>query len=126
MSLPSGMQITNSFEHYLHSRSLEPVPDGSECEGCGRNDLRCWSEPTIVKDKPMLTCEACLRYAHGCDQEEEIMVRALLGAVVRAALEQGASRELVRNAVAQALDADIAREALEEGRWAGRMEEPAR
>lgn len=48
---------------------------------------------------PSIMCEACLRQFHGSDTEEERMVRAIVGAAVAAALEMGASEDLVRAAV---------------------------
>jgi hypothetical protein len=52
---------------------------------------------------PAELCEACLRQFHGDDMKEEALVRGIVGAAVAAALDAGASEQLVQTAVDDAL-----------------------
>jgi hypothetical protein len=91
--------VPSRFEEYV-DRFFEPLPKSSRCTGC-------FVGPAIARDTANSYCEPCLRYGWGFDQAEEKMVRALLGAAVAAALECGASKELVRRAVNAAVDIEF-------------------
>ena len=94
--------VPNAFEDYLRHEGAEPFADGSMCPGCGKH-------PTAYKlRKPGLNdaafCECCLRHFHGHDVAEDRLVRGMIGAAVRAALDEGASDALVRAVLQDALD----------------------
>ena len=73
------------------------------CEGCGEHGAFGYLTTTGE-----LLCEGCLRYQLGYEQAEENNVRLIVGSAVAAALAAGASEQLVRVAVDDALF-DLAR-----------------
>ena len=84
-----------SFEHYLDQR--EPVRDRWDhdyCDSCGAKGEFLSSDGY---------CRACLKYHFGYDQAQEKMVTAMIGGAVKAALEAGASAELIGVAFRRAM-----------------------
>jgi len=85
------------FEDYV-AKFFQPLSaPGETCSGC-------LEHPAIAKDTGNRYCEVCLRYSHGYDQAEEKLVRSLVQGAIAAALDAGASGELVRRAVLAAVE----------------------
>jgi len=68
------------------------------CKGCGQH-----GGFGYLDARGELLCEGCLRYQLGYEQAEENNVRLIVGSAVAAALAAGASEQLVRVAVDDAL-----------------------
>ncbi len=92
-------RVPITFDDYLVTRGAKEV-EPQTCASCRPEGGR-WSLGDSVD------CEPCLKYMHGYDQAEEVMVRRIVGAAVAAALDAGASLEFVRAAVDDALDDSI-------------------
>jgi hypothetical protein len=89
------------FEDYLAAEHAIPVTR-QPCEGCYRTDLSCWQIGRPGTSR--IYCEVCAHRYHACDIEEQRMVHALIGGVVRAALDHDVSASLIRAAVDRAID----------------------
>ena len=90
--------VPRDFGDYL-AANYGPVPPDSTktCSGCGN--------PVAIarESNGNVYCRGCLRYSFGCDTTEEEMVRSIIGAAISAALAAGASEQLVRAAIADAM-----------------------
>ena len=75
------------FDEYVESH-FDRVTSGERCTGC-------FGGPAIARDVVNLYCESCLRTRHGADQEEEDMIRAVVGGAVVGALNIGTSPALI-------------------------------
>ena len=93
-NLQKGM-VPISFEQYLDQREPERTRwDHDYCDCCGARGQFLSSDGY---------CRACLQYQFGYDQAEQKMAMAMVGGAVKAALEAGASAELIGVAFRRAL-----------------------
>lgn len=98
--------VPSSFESYLLLEGAEEMPGPARCDGCYREDQRCWLSGGPNR---MVTCEICLRQFHADDRAEERMLSALLGAAVKGALAHEITAARVRAIVDEAIDEATAR-----------------
>ncbi len=90
--------VPRDFGDYLATNYGPVLRDSTRtCDGCGN--------PTTIgrEGNGNVYCHGCLRYHFGVDTTEEEMVRSIIGAAISAALAAGASEQLVRAAIADAM-----------------------
>lgn len=92
-----------TFEEYVAKENDEADEDKSgraTCEQCDRKPPK--GSPPLENGARLTRtgyCECCMRYCYGYDQAEELVTTALIGGVVKAALEQEIPRGVLKRAI---------------------------